>query len=103
MDLARPAGQDLYLTQLPSYEYRDLVAVTCNRSIAYDFCGHLAELFPCFFSSYLPSSSTRLPSHDETGRWRDRLNGDRSIVALPETLDGSSTDLRRSEKISLFR
>lgn len=25
VDLARPAGQDLYLTQLPSYEYRDLV------------------------------------------------------------------------------
>lgn len=27
MDLARPADQDLYLTQLPSYEYRDLVAM----------------------------------------------------------------------------
>lgn len=26
VDLARPADQDLYLTQLPSYEYRDLVA-----------------------------------------------------------------------------
>jgi len=25
VDLARPADQDLYLTQLPSYEYRDLV------------------------------------------------------------------------------
>lgn len=27
VDLARPADQDLYLTQLPSYEYRDLVAI----------------------------------------------------------------------------
>lgn len=27
VDLARPAGQDLYLTQLPSYEYRDLVVL----------------------------------------------------------------------------
>lgn len=28
VDLARPADQDQYLTQLPSYEYRDLVTIS---------------------------------------------------------------------------
>lgn len=43
MDLTRPAGQDLYLTQLPSYEYRDLVflvMIVRSRTTS----GHLARL-----------------------------------------------------------
>jgi hypothetical protein len=39
VDLARPADQDLYLTQLPSYEYRDLVAnwLDCARLLLHLF------------------------------------------------------------------
>ena len=43
VDLTRPAGQDLYLTQLPSYEYRDLVflvMIVRSRTTS----GHLARL-----------------------------------------------------------
>jgi len=38
VDLARPADQDLYLTQLPSYEYRDLVTTApSDSSLAHGF------------------------------------------------------------------
>lgn len=43
MDLARPADQDLYLTQLPSYEYRDLVAMT-NSIVTIFFALRLCSL-----------------------------------------------------------
>lgn len=57
MDLVRPAGQDLYLTQLPSYEYRDLVMD--SEDDCYDFVrarilGHLARFLFSLSTSLTP-------------------------------------------------
>lgn len=57
MDLARPADQDMYLTQLPSYEYRYLV-------------GYLLVTF--FFLSFLLFSITYISYKVYTASTRSR-------------------------------
>lgn len=46
VDLARPADQDLYLTQLPSYEYRDLVIelTDCARRSWLPLCSRIRRI-----------------------------------------------------------